>query len=135
MPSCTSSHSDASTHSLHSCGAVNPIELPKKKKQKPTAIWTSDEEAVFVDFLLSEFSASGDGNPKESTLNAAVSQLKERFLNASEAEKTADACKNKWQSVCYWIIILFIYFLLTLCSLNQLQCCCRHQEYIRVYTE
>ncbi|KIK37046.1 hypothetical protein CY34DRAFT_93421, partial [Suillus luteus UH-Slu-Lm8-n1] len=99
MPSRTSSHSDASTHSLRSRGAVNPIELPKKKKRKPAAVWTSNEEAVFVNFLLSEFSASGDGNPKESTLNTAASQLKEIFPNASGAEKTADACKNKWQSL------------------------------------
>ncbi|KAG1733162.1 hypothetical protein EDB19DRAFT_2041319 [Suillus lakei] len=62
-------------------------------------VFDFDEEAVFVNFLLSEFSVSGDGNPKESTLNAAASKLKERFPNASGAEKTADACKNKWQSL------------------------------------
>ncbi|KAG1737440.1 hypothetical protein EDB19DRAFT_1829543 [Suillus lakei] len=65
----------------------------------PSHTSSHNEEAVFVNFLLSEFSASGNGNRKESTLNAAASKLKERFPNASGAEKTADACKNKWQSL------------------------------------
>ncbi|KAG1862473.1 hypothetical protein C8R48DRAFT_547614, partial [Suillus tomentosus] len=63
------------------------------------AIWTSEEEGALIEFLLSEFSASGDGNPKEATFKAAASLLTERFQNASGAEKTSDACRNKWQSL------------------------------------
>jgi hypothetical protein len=93
--------SDGSTRSLRSRGAIDPVELKKTKKRKPAASWTTAEEAVLVDFLLSQFSASGDGNPKETTLTEAAKLLREKFPNACGAEKTASACKNKWQSVCY----------------------------------
>ncbi|KAG2158080.1 uncharacterized protein EDB93DRAFT_1246566 [Suillus bovinus] len=98
MSSSESINSDKSTHSLCSRGTIDQVEL-KKGKRKPAASWTSDEEAVFVDFLLSQFSASGDGNFKTLTLTAAANLLKERFPNASGAEKTASVCKTKWQSL------------------------------------
>ncbi|KAG2143510.1 uncharacterized protein EDB93DRAFT_1251923 [Suillus bovinus] len=98
MSSSESINSDKSTHSLCSCGTIDQVEL-KKGKRKPAASWTSDEEAVCVDFLLSHFSASGDGNFKTPTLTAAANLLKERFSNASGAEKTASVCKTKWQSL------------------------------------
>jgi hypothetical protein len=98
------SSKSASDRSLRSHGAIDPIELPKKKKRKPAAIWTSEEETVLVDFLLSEFSASGDGNPKGSTFTAAASLLgKDRFPNSTGAEKTGGVCGTKWQSVRYHV--------------------------------
>jgi len=98
----SSDASSKSDRSLRSHGAINPIELPKKKKRKPAAAWTLSEEAAFVDFLLSEFSASGDGNPKSSTLNAAAILLgKEKFPDQTGAEKTGSVCLTKWQSVRY----------------------------------
>jgi hypothetical protein len=48
----SSDASSKSDRSLRSHGAINPIELPKKKKRKPAAIWTSEEETVFVDFVI-----------------------------------------------------------------------------------
>jgi hypothetical protein len=97
----SSDASNKSDRSLRSHGAINPTELPKKKKRKPAAIWTPEEETAFVDFLLSEFSASGDGNPKGTTLSAAASLLKQRFPNSTGAEKTGGVCGTKWQSVRY----------------------------------
>lgn len=94
--------SDGSTRSLRSHGAIDPVELKKNQsKRKPAASWTPEEETVLVDFLLSQFSASGDGNPKGPTLTEAAKLLKERFPNACGAEKTAGVCKNKWQTVCF----------------------------------
>ncbi|KAG0698453.1 hypothetical protein DFH29DRAFT_810344 [Suillus ampliporus] len=100
MSSNTSSNSDGSTRSLCSHGTIDPVELKKKQsKRKPPASWTPEEETVLVDFLLSQFSASGDGNPKGTTFTDAASLLKERFPNASGAEKTASICRNKWKSL------------------------------------
>ncbi|KAG2102321.1 hypothetical protein BD769DRAFT_1676650 [Suillus cothurnatus] len=100
MSSNASSNSDGSIHSLCSRGTLELVELKKNQsKRKPAASWTPEEETVFVDFLLSQFSASGDGNPKGATFTEAANLLKERFQNASGAEKTAGVCKNKWQSL------------------------------------
>jgi hypothetical protein len=102
MSSNASSNSDGSIRSLRSCDTLELVELKKNQsKRKPAASWTPEEETVFVDFLLSQFSASGDGNPKGATFTEAANLLKERFPNASGAEKTAGVCKNKWQSVHY----------------------------------
>jgi hypothetical protein len=45
----SSDASNKSDRSLRSHGAINPTELPKKKKRKPAAIWTPEEETAFVD--------------------------------------------------------------------------------------
>ena len=100
----SNSSSDGSTRSPRSHGTIDPVELKKNpSKRKPAASWTPEEETVLIDFLLSQFSASGDGNPKGPTLTEAAKLLKERFLNAYGAEKTAGVCKNKWQTVCFFI--------------------------------
>ncbi|KAG2057803.1 hypothetical protein BDR06DRAFT_969140 [Suillus hirtellus] len=70
----------------------------QEEERKSAAIWISEEEGALIEFLLSEFSASSNGNPKKATFKAAASLLKERFLNASGVEKTSDAYRNKWQS-------------------------------------
>jgi hypothetical protein len=96
--------SDGSTRSLHSRGTIEPVELPVKKnqnKKKPPAAWLLEEETVLVDFLLSQSSASGDGNPKATTFTDAAKLLREKFPDAHGAEKTAGVCKSKWQNVCY----------------------------------
>ena len=136
----SSTSSNGSNHSLRSHGPIDPVELKKNQtKRKPAAFWTSEEEAVFIDFLLSQFSASGDGNPKNPTFTAAASLLKERFPNASSAEKTASVCKNKWQSVCYQSRDQgprensknLLYFVAQI----SISCCHGYKEHIRIYIE
>ncbi|KIJ10947.1 hypothetical protein PAXINDRAFT_85276, partial [Paxillus involutus ATCC 200175] len=92
-----SSESDASIHSLRSRGTVDPTTL--KKSRKPSAKWTLDEETAFIDFLLSQFSASGDGNPRKATFNEAATLLKKKFPKALGAEKTSDVCRSKWTAL------------------------------------
>ncbi|KIK76976.1 hypothetical protein PAXRUDRAFT_72463, partial [Paxillus rubicundulus Ve08.2h10] len=63
---------------------------------KPSARWTLDEETTFIDFLLSQFSASSDGNPRKATFNEAATLLKKEFPEALDAKKTSDVCRSKW---------------------------------------
>ncbi|KIJ14054.1 hypothetical protein PAXINDRAFT_79922, partial [Paxillus involutus ATCC 200175] len=92
-----SRNSQASIHSLRSRGTVDPTTL--KKSRKPSAKWTLDEETAFIDFLLSQFSASGDGNPRKATFNEAATLLKKKFPKALGAEKTGDVCRSKWTAL------------------------------------
>ncbi|KIK81240.1 hypothetical protein PAXRUDRAFT_114774, partial [Paxillus rubicundulus Ve08.2h10] len=89
--------SQASIHSLCSRGTVNLTSL--KKSRKPSARWTLDEETAFIDFLLSQFSASSDGNPRKATFNEAATLLKKKFPEALGAEKTGDVCRSKWTAL------------------------------------
>ncbi|KIK91938.1 hypothetical protein PAXRUDRAFT_795399, partial [Paxillus rubicundulus Ve08.2h10] len=92
-----SRNSQASIHSLCSQGTVNLTSL--KKSRKPSARWTLDEETAFIDFLISQFSASGDGNPRKATFNEAATLLKKKFPEALGAEKTGDVCRSKWMAL------------------------------------
>ncbi|KIK81262.1 hypothetical protein PAXRUDRAFT_115860, partial [Paxillus rubicundulus Ve08.2h10] len=89
-----SRNSQVSIHSLCSQGTVDPTTL--KKSRKPSAKWTLDKETAFIDFLLSQFSASSDGNPRKATFNEAATLLKKKFPKALGAEKTGDVCMSKW---------------------------------------
>ncbi|KIK81732.1 hypothetical protein PAXRUDRAFT_155355 [Paxillus rubicundulus Ve08.2h10] len=71
-----------------------------KKSRKPSARWALDEETTFTDFLLSQFSARGDGNSRKATSNEAATLLKKKFPEALGAEKTGDVCRSKWMAVC-----------------------------------
>ncbi|KIK97043.1 hypothetical protein PAXRUDRAFT_767612, partial [Paxillus rubicundulus Ve08.2h10] len=79
-------------------GTVNPTSL--KKSRKPSDKWTLDEEIALIDFLLSQFSASGDGNPRKATFNEAATLLKKKFPEALGVEKMGDVCRRKWMAVC-----------------------------------
>ncbi|KIK72659.1 hypothetical protein PAXRUDRAFT_21731 [Paxillus rubicundulus Ve08.2h10] len=94
MPSKTPEIARPPSTPLFSRGTVDLTSL--KKSRKPSARWTLDEETAFIDFLLSQFLASGDGNLGKATFNEAATLLKKKFPEALGAEKTGDVCKSKW---------------------------------------
>ncbi|KIK97223.1 hypothetical protein PAXRUDRAFT_766448 [Paxillus rubicundulus Ve08.2h10] len=90
-------NSQASIHSLCSKSTVYLTIL--RKSRKPSAKWILDKETAFVDFLLSQFSASGDGILRKATFNEVVTLLKKKLPEALGAEKAGDIGRSKWTAL------------------------------------
>ncbi|KAF9218115.1 hypothetical protein BS17DRAFT_722228 [Gyrodon lividus] len=60
----SSRNNQTSSHSLCSQGPVDleTLDGTDKKTRKPCAKWTTKEETIFVEFLLSQCSSSGNGS-------------------------------------------------------------------------
>ncbi|KIK94938.1 hypothetical protein PAXRUDRAFT_122076, partial [Paxillus rubicundulus Ve08.2h10] len=63
------------------------------------ALWTEEEETLFIDFLISEFASSGDGGFKKSTFQEAAKCLKVKVLQQVGGEKTVASCQSKLQGL------------------------------------
>jgi hypothetical protein len=81
---------------------MNPSDLKATESmttRKPAAIWTTDEEAAFLSFLLDNKAAAGDGGFRPTTYNAAVIHLSEKFPMQTGGHKVVQSCRRKWTSV------------------------------------
>ncbi|KAF9232201.1 hypothetical protein BU15DRAFT_55257, partial [Melanogaster broomeanus] len=96
----SSADSQSSAHSLRSQGIVNPAQVQASaRSRKQPAIWTEDEEAALLIFLLDNISAAGDGGFKLVTFNTAVSHLNTKFPGQTGGLKVGTSCKRKYASL------------------------------------
>ncbi|KAF8952273.1 hypothetical protein BDZ97DRAFT_1682107 [Flammula alnicola] len=67
-------------------------------KDNGAAQWTTEDEVIFIDFLLLHAAAAGDGgNFKMVTFNAAAPVIEVKRVKGGP--KTAKACQNKYNSL------------------------------------
>ncbi|KAG1848378.1 hypothetical protein C8R48DRAFT_557279, partial [Suillus tomentosus] len=64
------------------------------------AHWTHDEEARFLQYLLTHKAQAGDTMSfKKSTFQGAAADISQVFHNQRGGEKTANVCKTKWTNL------------------------------------
>jgi hypothetical protein len=75
----------------------------------PRAIWTTDDEAVLIDYLDEHQAEAGDGlSFKMSTWNQAAVKVADSTTKGGPKDGTG--CKNKWACVCHSILVVLKLF-------------------------
>ncbi|KAG2100713.1 uncharacterized protein F5147DRAFT_655499 [Suillus discolor] len=70
------------------------------RTRKAPVHWTHDEEARFLQYLLTHKAQAGDTMSfKKSTFRGAADDIGQVFPNQRGGEKTANVCKTKWTNI------------------------------------
>ncbi|KAG2160043.1 uncharacterized protein EDB93DRAFT_1261280 [Suillus bovinus] len=98
----TSDASVSSTRSLQSQGPVNEKDMLSRSERtcKAPAHWTHEEEARFLQYLLTHKAQAGDTMSfKNTTFQAAADDINQSFPAQHGGAKTASVCKTKWTNL------------------------------------